>query len=135
MKSERWQSSKSILLSFQDFKDELKTERQWAKAGYLPVSEDCGKKLRPSRFSTGSVNTLPLYLLPELQVLMSWQNILSQNANVRQPKPPNAEQSSDVNEKKKRNRLDCSLHWTGSEIKFLLLPSLLSSLLKHRAVS
>ncbi len=65
MKSERWQSSKSILLSFQDFKDELKTERQWAKTGYLPVSEDCGKKLRPSRFSTGSVNTLPRYLLPE----------------------------------------------------------------------
>ena len=65
MKSERWQSSKSILLSFQDFKDELKTERQWAKAGYLPVSEDCGKKLRPSRFSTGSVSTLPRYLLPE----------------------------------------------------------------------
>lgn len=29
------------------------------------MSEDCGKKLRPSRFSTGSVNTLPLYLLPE----------------------------------------------------------------------
>ena len=66
---------------------------------------------------------------------MSWQNILSQNANVRQPKPPNAEQSTDVNEKKKRNRLDCSLHWTSIEKKFLLLPSLLSSLLKHRAVS
>lgn len=65
MKSERWQSSTSILLSFQDFKDELKTERQWAKAGYLPLSEECGKKLRPSRFSTGSVNTLPRYLLPE----------------------------------------------------------------------
>ena len=65
MKSERWQSSKSILLSFQYFKVELKTERQWAKAGYLPVSKDCGKKLRPSRFSTGSVNTLPRYLLPE----------------------------------------------------------------------
>lgn len=65
MKSERWQSSKSMLLSFQYFKVELKTERQWAKAGYLPVSEDCGKKLRPSRFSTGSVNTLPRYLLPE----------------------------------------------------------------------
>lgn len=31
MKSERWQSSKSILLSFQDYKDELKTERQWEK--------------------------------------------------------------------------------------------------------
>jgi len=54
-----------MLLSFQYFKVELKTERQWAKAGYLPVSEDCGKKLRPSRFSTGSVNTLPRYLLPE----------------------------------------------------------------------
>lgn len=65
MKSERWQSSKSMLLSFQYFKVELKTERQWAKAGYLPMSEDCGKKLRPSRFSTGSVNTLPRYLLPE----------------------------------------------------------------------
>lgn len=65
MKSERWQSSKSILLSYQDFRDELRTERQWAKAGYLPVSEDCGKKLRPSRFSTGSVDTLPRYLLPE----------------------------------------------------------------------
>ena len=65
MKSERWQNSKSILLSYQDFKDELRTERQWAKAGYLPVSKDCGKKLRPSRFSTGSVNTLPRYLLPE----------------------------------------------------------------------
>ena len=35
MKSERWQSSKSMLLSFQYFKVELKTERQWAKAGYL----------------------------------------------------------------------------------------------------
>lgn len=65
MKSERWQESKSILLSRQDFRDELKTERQWAKAGYLPLSEECGKKLRPSRFSTGSVNTLPRYLLPE----------------------------------------------------------------------
>ena len=65
VKSERWQNSKSILLSYQDFKDELRTERQWAKAGYLPVSKDCGKKLRPSRFSTGSVNTLPRYLLPE----------------------------------------------------------------------
>lgn len=31
MKSERWQSSKSILLSHQDFRDKLKTERQWAK--------------------------------------------------------------------------------------------------------
>lgn len=65
MKSERWQSSKSILLSHQDFRDELKTERQWAKSGYLPLSEDCGKKLRPSCFSTGSVNSLPRYLLPE----------------------------------------------------------------------
>lgn len=65
MKSERWQSSTSILLSFQDFKDELKTERQWAKAGYLPLSEEFGKKLRPSRFSTGAVDTLPKYLLPE----------------------------------------------------------------------
>lgn len=65
MKSERWQESKSILLSRQDFRDELKTERQWAKSGYLPLSEDCGKKLRPSCFSTGSVNFLPRYLLPE----------------------------------------------------------------------
>lgn len=65
MKSERWQGSKSILLSRQDFRDELKTERQWAKSGYLPLSEDCGKKLRPSCFSTGSVNFLPRYLLPE----------------------------------------------------------------------
>ena len=64
-KSERWQESKSILLSRQDFRDELKTERQWAKSGYLPLSEDCGKKLRPSCFSTGSVNSLPRYLLPE----------------------------------------------------------------------
>lgn len=65
MKSERWQESTSILLSRQDFRDELKTERQWAKSGYLPLSEDCGKKLRPSCFSTGSVNFLPRYLLPE----------------------------------------------------------------------
>lgn len=118
MKSERWQSSKSMLLSFQYFKVELKTERQWAKAGYLPVSEDCGKKLRPSRFSTGSVSTLPRYLLPEEVRAASSDELaeyLSQNANVRQPKPPNAEQSSDVNENKKRNRLDCSLHWTSSE--------------------
>lgn len=64
MKSERWQGSKSILLSRQDFRDELKTERQWAKSGYLPLSEDFGKKLRPSCFSTGSVNSLPRYLLP-----------------------------------------------------------------------
>ena len=65
MKSERWQSSKSIFLSNQEFKDELQTVRQWAKSGYLPTSEDCGKKLRPSHFSTGSVDTLPRYLLPE----------------------------------------------------------------------
>ncbi|MCI5667892.1 MAG: 3'-5' exonuclease [Oscillospiraceae bacterium] len=65
MKSIRWSSSKSIFVSGQEFRDELKTKRQWAKAGYLPISEDCGKKLRPSRWSTGSIDTLPRYLLPE----------------------------------------------------------------------
>lgn len=65
MKSIRWSRSKSIFVSGQEFRDELKTERQWAKAGYLPISEDCGKKLRPSRWSTGSIDTLPRYLLPE----------------------------------------------------------------------
>lgn len=65
MKSERWNSSSSLLLSKQEFRDELKTERQWAKAGFLPLSKDCGKKLRPTSWSTGSIDTLPRYLLPE----------------------------------------------------------------------
>lgn len=65
MKSERWNSSSSLLLSKQEFRDELKTERQWAKAGFLALSEDCGKKLRPTSWSTGSIDTLPRYLLPE----------------------------------------------------------------------
>ena len=65
MKSDRWNSSSSLLLSKQEFRDELKTERQWAKAGFLALSEDCGKKLRPSIWSTGSIDTLPRYLLPE----------------------------------------------------------------------
>lgn len=65
MKSERWNSSSSLLLSKQEFRDELKTERQWAKAGFLALSEDCEKKLRPTSWSTGSIDTLPRYLLPE----------------------------------------------------------------------
>ena len=65
MKSERWNSSVSLLLSKQEFRNELRTERQWAKAGFLALSKDCGKKLRPSRWSTGSIDTLPRYLLPE----------------------------------------------------------------------
>ena len=137
VKSERWQNSKSILLSYQDFKDELRTERQWAKAGYLPVSKDCGKKLRPSRFSTGSINTLAIFCQrkSELQAPMSWRNILSRSESARQHGTPNAEQDSSGNAKKKRKRLECALHWMSNGKRFLLLPSLLSSLLKHRAVS
>lgn len=65
MKSQRWNSSSSLLLSKQEFRDELKTERQWAKEGFLPLSEDCGEKLRPNSFSTGDIKELPRYLLPE----------------------------------------------------------------------
>ncbi|MBP0984078.1 MAG: hypothetical protein J6A19_10175 [Oscillospiraceae bacterium] len=65
MKSERWTSSVSLLLSKQKFRSELRTERQWAKAGFLALSEDCGKKLRPTSWSTGSIDKLPRYLLPE----------------------------------------------------------------------
>lgn len=65
MKSERWNSSVSLLLSKQEFRSELRTERQWAKAGFLALSEDCGKKLRPTSWSTGSIDKLPRYLLPE----------------------------------------------------------------------
>lgn len=65
MKSERWNSSRSIFVAEQDFRDELKTERQWALTGYLPISDDCGKRLRPSRMSTGAIDSQPRYLLPE----------------------------------------------------------------------
>ena len=138
MKSERWQSSKSILLSFQDFKDELKTERQWAKAGYLPVSEDCGKKLRPSRFSTGSVSTLPRYLLPEEVRAASSDELAEYFKPERERKAAQAAKRRaklrrEREQEKEQARLLLALD--EQREKVLLLPSLLSSLLKHRAVS